>query len=92
MHCMYPAKPTLLRTSWAAMVSGTCWPWALAWRTVPVGKTVGLLLAGRTGVDVWGTLAEKVVVPTVDLVPVPQGWSLKRWPVLPWSSHRLGRP
>lgn len=39
-----------------------------------VGETVGLLRGG-TGVDVWGTLAEKVVVPTVDLVPVPRGWS-----------------
>ena len=41
-----------------------------------MGETVGLL-RGSTGVDVWGTLAEKVVVPTADLAPVPQGWSLE---------------
>jgi NADPH2:quinone reductase len=41
---------------------------------VRVGETVGIL-RGRTGVEAWGTLAEKVVVPAADIVSVPKGWS-----------------
>lgn len=41
-----------------------------------VGETVGVLRCS-TGVEVWGTLAEKVVVPTASIAPVPQGWSLE---------------
>jgi NADPH:quinone reductase len=44
--------------------------------TVRVGETVGIL-RGVTGVDAWGTLAEKVVVPITNLVAVPPGWSLE---------------
>ena len=40
------------------------------------GETVGIL-RGSTGVDAWGTLAEKAVVPAANLIPVPQGWSLE---------------
>src|SRR5437867_6538264 len=40
-----------------------------------VGETVGIL-RGSTGVETWGTLAEKAVVPSGSIVPVPQGWSL----------------
>jgi len=41
-----------------------------------VGDTVGIL-RGATGVDLWGTLAEKVAVDSNQVVPVPQGWSLE---------------
>src|SRR5437016_13701518 len=41
-----------------------------------VGRTVGILRGG-TGVDAWGTLAEKVVVPISNLVEVPEGWTLE---------------
>jgi len=44
--------------------------------TVHAGETVGIL-RGVTGVEVWGTLAEKVVVPITDLVAVPPGWTLE---------------
>jgi NADPH:quinone reductase len=39
-----------------------------------MGRTVGVLRSS-VGVEAWGTLAEKVVVPAVDIVPVPQGWT-----------------
>jgi len=41
-----------------------------------VGETVGIL-RGSTGVEEWGTLAEKVVVPDGSIVPIPPGWSLE---------------
>ena len=36
---------------------------------------VGLILRGEVGVSRWGTLAEKVAVPTGSLTRVPEGWS-----------------
>ena len=42
---------------------------------VRVGDTVGILRCD-VGVDTWGTLAEKVVVPAASLAPIPSGWSL----------------
>ena len=44
--------------------------------TARVGETVGIL-RGSTGVEAWGTFAEKVVVPAANIVPVPRGWSLE---------------
>jgi NADPH2:quinone reductase len=41
---------------------------------VRVGETVGILRGGA-GMDSWGTLAEKVVVPATGIVRVPRGWS-----------------
>jgi NADPH:quinone reductase len=41
-----------------------------------VGETAGVL-CGSTGVELWGTLAEKVVVPAANIVPIPRGWSLE---------------
>ncbi len=43
---------------------------------VQPGAIVGIL-RGETGVEVWGTLAEKTVVDSSHLVPVPAGWSLQ---------------
>ncbi len=43
---------------------------------VRVGETVGILRCD-VGVEVWGTLAEQVVVPAESVAPVPQGWSLE---------------
>jgi NADPH2:quinone reductase len=34
------------------------------------------ILRGDTGVETWGTLAEKTVVDSAHLIPVPQGWTL----------------
>lgn len=43
---------------------------------VKVGDIVGIL-RGDTGVEAWGTLAEKVAVEASHVVPVPQGWSFE---------------
>lgn len=43
---------------------------------VRVGDTVGILRC-NAGVETWGTLAEKVVVPAESVAPVPPGWSLE---------------
>jgi len=43
---------------------------------VRIGETVAIL-RGDTGVEAWGTLAEKTVVEVSHLVPVPKGWSLQ---------------
>jgi NADPH2:quinone reductase len=44
--------------------------------SVKLGATVSIL-RGDTGVEAWGTLAEKTVVDSSHLVPIPQGWSLE---------------
>lgn len=41
-----------------------------------VGETVGIL-RGDVGIESWGTLAEKVLVPMENLARIPQGWSLE---------------
>ena len=41
-----------------------------------VGETVGVLRC-NAGVETWGTLAEKTVVPAASTAPVPDGWSLE---------------
>ena len=43
---------------------------------VRVGETVGILRC-NVGVEAWGTLAEKVVVPEESVTRVPRGWSLE---------------
>jgi NADPH2:quinone reductase len=47
-----------------------------------VGETVGIL-RGSTGVELWGTLAEKTVVPAANIVSVPRGWSLEETAAAP---------
>jgi NADPH2:quinone reductase len=41
-----------------------------------VGDIVSIL-RGDTGVEVWGTLAQKTVVDADHVVPIPQGWSME---------------
>jgi NADPH2:quinone reductase len=43
---------------------------------VKPGDVVGIL-RGDTGVESWGTLADKTVVDAAHLIPVPRGWSLE---------------
>ena len=38
------------------------------------GDIVGIL-RGNTGVESWGTLAEKTAVDSANLIPLPQGWT-----------------
>jgi NADPH2:quinone reductase len=47
-----------------------------------VGDTAGILRCD-VGVEVWGTLAEKTVVPAVSLARVPQGWSQEEMAAAP---------
>jgi NADPH:quinone reductase len=42
-----------------------------------MGRTVGILRSS-VGVEAWGTLAEKAVVPAVGIVPVPPRWTLEQ--------------
>jgi NADPH2:quinone reductase len=39
-----------------------------------LGETIGIL-RGSMGAETWGTLAEKVVVPVANTVPIPKEWS-----------------
>jgi NADPH2:quinone reductase len=43
---------------------------------VRLGDTVAIL-RGNTGVEAWGTLAEKTAVDAANVVPIPHGWSLE---------------
>ena len=78
---MYPAKPRLPHVlgrdgvgDVAAVGAGV--------RDVRPGETVGILRCD-VGVDVWGTLAEKVVVPAHSVARPPQGWSLEEMAAAP---------
>jgi len=72
---MYPAKPSLphiLGRDGVGDVIGV----GSGVANVKVGDTVGILRCDA-GVEVWGTLAEKAVIPAASLVPIPKGWSLE---------------
>lgn len=78
---MYPAKPHLPHVlgrdgvGEVAMVGTDV-------RDVRPGETVGILRCD-VGVDAWGTLAEKVVVPAQSVARIPQGWSLEEMAAAP---------
>jgi len=72
---MYPAKPPLPHILGRDGV-GDVLAVGDGVTNVKTGNTVGIL-RGKTGVEVWGTLAEKVVVATANLIPIPQGWTLE---------------
>jgi NADPH2:quinone reductase len=74
-QAMYPAKPALPHILGRDGV-GEVLALGPGAENIRVGETVGIL-RGSTGVDAWGTLAEKVVVPGASIVPVPEGWSLE---------------
>ncbi len=46
-------------------------------QSVRVGDTVGILRC-EAGVNAWGTLAEKTVVPAASLAPIPPGWTIEQ--------------
>ena len=78
---MYPAKPCLPHIlgrdgvgEVAAVGTGV--------HDVRPGETVGILRC-NVGVDVWGTLAEKVVVPAHSVARPPQNWSLEQMAAAP---------
>jgi len=73
---LYPAKPALPHILGRDGV-GDVEAVGPGVNNVRVGETVGLLRCD-VGVEVWGTLAEKVVVPAASLAPPPSGWSLEQ--------------
>ena len=78
---MYPAKPCLPHIlgrdgvgEVAAVGTGV--------HDIRPGETVGILRCD-VGVDVWGTLAERVVVPARSVARPPQDWSLEEMAAAP---------
>ncbi|MBI4894097.1 MAG: zinc-binding dehydrogenase [Acidobacteria bacterium] len=68
----YPAKPALphiLGRDGVGVVEAV----GEGVTSVAPGQTAGILRC-EAGVNVWGTLAEKAVVPAASLAPVPAGW------------------
>ena len=72
---MYPAKPPLPHILGRDGVGDVVMVGADV-DNVRVGETVGILRC-EVGVNVWGTLAEHVVVPMESVTRVPPGWSLE---------------
>jgi NADPH:quinone reductase len=75
-QAMYPAKPALphiLGRDGVGRVAAV----GAGVSNVKAGDTVGILRCD-VGVEVWGTLAEKVVVPAASVAPPPAGWSLEQ--------------
>jgi len=73
---LYPAKPALphiLGRDGVGVVEAV----GSGATNVRPGDTVGILRCD-VGVEVWGTLAEKVVVPAASLAAPPAGWSLEQ--------------
>jgi NADPH2:quinone reductase len=73
---MYPAKPSLPHILGRDGV-GEVIAVGAGVSNVKAGDTVGILRCD-VGVEVWGTLAEKVVVPASSVAPPPAGWSLEQ--------------
>jgi NADPH:quinone reductase len=74
-QALYPAQPPLPHILGRDAV-GDVLAVGSGVENVQVGQTVGVL-RGSTGVENWGTLAEKAVVASANLVPVPEGWTLE---------------
>jgi NADPH2:quinone reductase len=74
-QAQYPAKPKLPHILGRDGV-GTVVALGSRVEHVRLGDTVGIL-RGDTGVDAWGTLAEKTAVDASHIIPVPVGWSLE---------------
>ncbi len=75
-QAMYPAKPALPHILGRDGV-GEVVAVGPGVSNVKAGDTVGILRCD-VGVEVWGTLAEKVVVPASSVAPPPAGWSLEQ--------------
>jgi NADPH2:quinone reductase len=71
----YPAKPSLPHVLGRDGV-GEVVALGEGVENVKTGDIVGIL-RGDTGVESWGTLAEKTAVDSAELIPVPHGWSVE---------------
>lgn len=78
---MYPAQPRLPHVLGRDGVGDVAVVGAGV-RDLRPAETVGILRCD-VGVNVWGTLAEKVVVPARSVTPVPPGWSLEEMAAAP---------
>ncbi len=74
-QAMYPARPPLPHVLGRDGV-GDILAAGPGVQGARVGETVGIL-RGSTGIETWGTFAEKVVVPAANIVPIPRDWSLE---------------
>lgn len=74
-QAQYPAKPKFPHVLGRDGV-GEVVAVAAGVDNVKPGDTVGII-GGNNGVDVWGTLAEQMVIDASQLIPVPQGWPLE---------------
>jgi NADPH2:quinone reductase len=77
----YPAKPGLPHVLGRDGVGDVATVGASV-RGLRSGDLVGILRCD-IGVERWGTLAEKVVVPAESLAPVPEGWSSEEMAAAP---------
>ena len=75
-EAMYPAKPPLPHILGRDGVGDVIAVGAGVDKAL-VGRTAGLLRSS-VGVDIWGTLAEKVVADAAIVAPVPEGWTLEQ--------------
>lgn len=73
---MYPAKPAMPHILGRDGVGEVVKP-GPGVAGFNIGSTVGILRCDA-GVSVWGTLADKVVIPAASLAPIPSGWSLEQ--------------
>lgn len=73
---LYPVKPTLPHILGRDGVGAVELVGSSRMGNIRVGDTVGILRC-EIGVEMPGTLAEKVVVPAESLVQIPTGWSLE---------------
>lgn len=78
---MYPAQPRLPHVLGRDGVGDVAVVGAGV-RDLRPAETVGILRCD-VGVNVWGTLAEKVVVPARSVAPIPPGWSLEEMAAAP---------
>jgi NADPH2:quinone reductase len=74
-QAQYPAKPKLPHVLGRDGV-GEIVAIGAGVKNLKVGDIVGIL-RGDTGVETWGTLAEKTAVDASRLIPIPDGWSLE---------------
>ncbi len=75
-QALYPAKPALPHILGRDGV-GTVLAVGEGVTNVRAGDTAGILRCDA-GVEMWGTLAEKAVVPAASLAPVPSGWTTEQ--------------
>lgn len=72
-QAQYPAKPALPHILGRDGV-GTVASVGEGVTKIKAGDLVGILRC-NAGVDEWGTLAEKAVIPAASVAPIPEGWS-----------------